>query len=774
VSRRLTLLVLPLLVLALAPAATARAAATCAADPATVPGGEWRSYGHDLANTRTQPAETTITRDNVATLGPVWTFSSNKVGGTGDFVGTPIVADGCVYAGTTGGNVYAVNADTGRLVWRVKLARGEVNNTVAVANGLVYVGVTNITAEPCASEGCEGPYVVALDQFSGRRVWETKGPVDFQPGSDVYGSPVFYDPTPGRAGPGGSSTARRCVSRRRFQIRLQAPRGQRLRRARVSVNGKRVKVFRRKGRLRAIVDLRGLPRGRFTVRVVGVTTRGRRVRQTRVYRTCTRNPRGPGRAGTGPARPQARAAAAAAAADEALTLGDDDGILILGISGWGAEGNEGLGDDRNRNKFQGSVVLLDAATGAVLEKVWTIHPPAQCPTSTCAQPGREDEFAGATVWSTAAVDPEEKVAYLSTGNPFKPEAEHAHANAVIKIGVDRSRPERFGEILGSYKGDPEEYLEGIDQVPCVDTPTVAYGCVELDLDFGASVNLLTTDDGRKLAGAGQKSGVYHMFDATTMAPVWSEPFSPPGFLVGGIVGSTAYDGKRIYGPITTGGYLWAADKATGARSWLQPLNDVAHYGQPVATANGVVYTVDRAGMLDALDSDTGAFLVRKPLNEGTRTEGDVGSYAGTAIARNTVYAAVGTQGNSDGYLIAYRLGGAGSPPPDEAEPLPGTDEPEANDSDPAIVAGPGATTTGYATPTYSIQKGQALAFRNLDTQLHDVTAKQSGLDGQPLFRSPRASGGQAVPVKGAEKAEPGQYEFFCSIHPGMLGTLTVR
>jgi plastocyanin len=229
----------------------------------------------------------------------------------------------------------------------------------------------------------------------------------------------------------------------------------------------------------------------------------------------------------------------------------------------------------------------------------------------------------------------------------------------------------------------------------------------------------------------------------------------------------------VYGPITTGGYLWSADKATGARAWLTPLNDVAHYGEPVATANGVVYTVDRAGFLDALDSDTGSFLLRKRLDEGTRTEGDVGSYGGTTIARNTVYAALGTQGNTDGYLIAYRLGGQGSPPPEEAEPLPATEEPKAKDSDPAIVAGPGATSAGYATPTLTIQKGQPLAFRNLDTQLHDVTSQKTGDDGRPLFRSPRASGGQAVPVLGADKAPSGQYEFFCSIHPGMTGVLTV-
>jgi hypothetical protein len=39
-------------------------------------------------------------------------------------------------------------------------------------------------------------------------------------------------------------------------------------------------------RLRAPVDLRGLPRGRFTVRIVAVTRSGRRVTDTRRYVTC--------------------------------------------------------------------------------------------------------------------------------------------------------------------------------------------------------------------------------------------------------------------------------------------------------------------------------------------------------------------------------------------------------------------------------------------------------------------------------------------------------
>src|SRR4051794_37023022 len=78
---------------------------------------------------------------------------------------------------------------------------------------------------------------------------------------------------------------RTCRSRRSFTIRLREPRRGRLRRAAVFVNGRRVRTVTGR-RLRARVDLRGLPRGRYRVRVVAVTTTGRRLVRTRAYRTC--------------------------------------------------------------------------------------------------------------------------------------------------------------------------------------------------------------------------------------------------------------------------------------------------------------------------------------------------------------------------------------------------------------------------------------------------------------------------------------------------------
>ena len=95
----------------------------------------------------------------------------------------------------------------------------------------------------------------------------------------------------GFSGPGASSgvlpTSRRCLSRRRFEIRVKRGRGTaRLRSAKVWVDGRRVKVRRRAGRLRATVDLRGRTKKRVKVRIVARTRSGKVLRDKRVYRTC--------------------------------------------------------------------------------------------------------------------------------------------------------------------------------------------------------------------------------------------------------------------------------------------------------------------------------------------------------------------------------------------------------------------------------------------------------------------------------------------------------
>jgi hypothetical protein len=83
---------------------------------------------------------------------------------------------------------------------------------------------------------------------------------------------------------------RRCVSRRFFRIKLR----RRFQPAIVAVTVRLRSVTRvlRRRPWGTIVDLRGLPKGRFTVRITALTRSGRTIRGTRKYRTCRGKLRG--------------------------------------------------------------------------------------------------------------------------------------------------------------------------------------------------------------------------------------------------------------------------------------------------------------------------------------------------------------------------------------------------------------------------------------------------------------------------------------------------
>jgi hypothetical protein len=80
--------------------------------------------------------------------------------------------------------------------------------------------------------------------------------------------------------------ARVCASRRRFRVSVPVAQALHVMRATAAVGGRRVSLRREPHRVTGIVDLRGLVRGTFTVRVTIVLTNGRVLHDTRAYRTC--------------------------------------------------------------------------------------------------------------------------------------------------------------------------------------------------------------------------------------------------------------------------------------------------------------------------------------------------------------------------------------------------------------------------------------------------------------------------------------------------------
>ncbi len=125
----------------------------------------------------------------------------------------------------------------------------------------------------------EPGFGAAIQRATPDREAETMG--DGFPRSQYFAGPAAYE-TKGCAGVVLPAT-RSCTSRRAFTIRL--PRNAVS--ARVRVNGKLVRTVRGK-RLRARVDLRGLPRTRVKVTISARLRSGRIVRTTRTYRTCVK------------------------------------------------------------------------------------------------------------------------------------------------------------------------------------------------------------------------------------------------------------------------------------------------------------------------------------------------------------------------------------------------------------------------------------------------------------------------------------------------------
>ena len=91
-------------------------------------------------------------------------------------------------------------------------------------------------------------------------------------------------------------------------------------------------------------------------------------------------------------------------------------------------------------------------------------------------------------------------------------------------------------------------------------------------------------------------------------------------------------------------------------------------------------------------------------------------------------------------------------------------------ADKQIEAGP---PDRFTTTDITMDQGEKLTFHNGDTVTHDVTATQNGPDGKPLFKSAETDGGKTSTVEGAQYLTAGHYDFICSIHPNMKGSIHV-
>jgi alcohol dehydrogenase (cytochrome c) len=152
------------------------------------PTGAWPTNGGDLFNRRYSPL-TEINRVNVAKLKGVWRthLEGSGVGPQYSGEAQPIVAEGVIYIATGADDVFALDVDSGKILWSYRANLDPANNSfccgwtsrgVARGEGKVFVGQLD-------------GKLVALDERSGRVVWSVQAE-RWQEGYTITAAPLYY------------------------------------------------------------------------------------------------------------------------------------------------------------------------------------------------------------------------------------------------------------------------------------------------------------------------------------------------------------------------------------------------------------------------------------------------------------------------------------------------------------------------------------------------------------------------------------------------------
>src|SRR6266852_5837234 len=149
--------------------------------------GQWRIAGQNLSNSWSQPTEHSISPANVKGLSPKWVFTTG-----GDVSATPTVDGDAVYFPDWGGNLFAVEKNSGRLIWSHKISdydgvTGAISRVSPAVDGDQLI-IGDILS---SKEAHDGANVIAVDRETGTLRWMTQ--VDTHPAAIITGSPVVFD-----------------------------------------------------------------------------------------------------------------------------------------------------------------------------------------------------------------------------------------------------------------------------------------------------------------------------------------------------------------------------------------------------------------------------------------------------------------------------------------------------------------------------------------------------------------------------------------------------
>jgi alcohol dehydrogenase (cytochrome c) len=123
----------------------------------------WLTYWGDYSGQRYRSLKQ-VNKDNVKDLRVEWMY---QTGSFGAFQAVPLVVDGVMYLTGGDGHAFALDARTGRQLWRTRYTGhlGKLNGQGTMNRGFAMLGNKLFMTTPNA-------HVVALDARTGRQLWD--------------------------------------------------------------------------------------------------------------------------------------------------------------------------------------------------------------------------------------------------------------------------------------------------------------------------------------------------------------------------------------------------------------------------------------------------------------------------------------------------------------------------------------------------------------------------------------------------------------------------
>jgi polyvinyl alcohol dehydrogenase (cytochrome) len=186
-------------------------------------------------------------------------------------------------------------------------------------------------------------------------------------------------------------------------------------------------------------------------------------------------------------------------------------------------------------RFRGSVVALDAATGAQIWKTYTISEEAT-PTQRNSAGTQLWGPSGAPVWSSPAIDVRRNALYVTSGNNYS-DPTSPMSDAFLAMDL------KTGKILWSRQMTRGDAYVSACRLPDKTNCAASNGP---DFDFSASPILVTLASGKRALIAGQKSGIVHALDPDRQGEVLWQVRVGQGGTGGGVQWGSAADRSNVY------------------------------------------------------------------------------------------------------------------------------------------------------------------------------------------------------------------------------------